>query len=305
MKPSKSDRIAICGEPIPFSLKHDLLFFDRIGVFELEQVVKLLRKRRRRDTNDLSDATASIANDLEFLESQDFVFSLPWSDWKPEQVGRNEWFEEEIKLVAKMYSEPLTGNIQLRDSLQLLSARIYARAWQEFGSGHEVSVIRSDPLPTEVEQLLGYQRPSADVIDVVLDKLPMPSEQTPWEAILDFKADTEAQRCLQGLKVWIADIARQKHTDNEARDKLEWLLDQHKKHLEVHKLSFRWGVLGATFGVAAANVLGLGSYGKIAGAVAGVVVSIVDKKIELMKAERSNPAKEVSYIVKARERFDE
>jgi hypothetical protein len=35
----------------------------------------------------------------------------------------------------------------------------------------------------------------------------MPSELTPWEAIFDFKADTDAQGCLQGLKVWTADIA--------------------------------------------------------------------------------------------------
>ena len=39
----KSDRIAISGEIAPSFLKHRLLFFDRIGVFELAGVYKLLR----------------------------------------------------------------------------------------------------------------------------------------------------------------------------------------------------------------------------------------------------------------------
>jgi hypothetical protein len=38
--------------------------------------------------------------------------------------------------------------------------------------------------------------------------------------------------------------------------------------------------------------------------VVGAVVSINDKRVELLKAELSNPAKEISYIVKAQERFE-
>jgi hypothetical protein len=306
MTPSKSERIAICGEAVfSTSPKHDLLFFDRIGVFELEKKVKLLRERRRRDTNARRDIKAGAANDLEFLESQNYVFSAPLPVF--EEAGSNEGYEEEAELIEKMIIEHRIspkGYYQLHDSIQLLCARACARFWQH-STGQEHSAIRSKPLPAEVEQLLGFQRSSANVIDVVLDKLPMPSELTPWEAILDFKADTEAQGYLQGPKVWMADVARQKLPANEARDRLEWLLSQHQKHLKTHKLSYCWGFLGATF-VAATDVLGgLGSYGKVAGPVAvGAVVTIAAKKIELMKAELSNPAKEVSYIVKARERFE-
>ena len=34
------------------------------------------------------------------------------------------------------------------------------------------------------------------------------------------------------------------HALGEASEKLDWLLFQHKKHLEAHKLSCRWGTLG-------------------------------------------------------------
>jgi hypothetical protein len=165
--------------------------------------------------------------------------------------------------------------------------------------GLEASVVHSGSLVIAPR----FQLPSTDVIDVVLDKLPMPSENTPWEQILDFKADTEAQGYLQGLKVWMGDVARQKLRANEAREKLEWLLFQHKKHLKAHKLSYRWGTLGGTF-VATAEILE--DLAKIKwGKAAGAVVSIFDRRLELMKAELANPAKEISYIVKAQEQFGE
>ena len=101
----------------------------------------------------------------------------------------------------------------------------------------------------------------------------------------------------------MGDVARQKLTTNEAREKLEWLLFQHKKHLKAHKLSCRWGTVGGTF-VAAAEILE--DFVKIKwGKVAGAVVSIVDRRIDLMNAELANPAKEISYIVKAQEQFGE
>ena len=298
-----SGRIAICGEILPHSLKHDLLFFDRIGIFDLELKVKELRKRRR----DANAEGKALANDLEFLQGQDIVFSAPLPLFE-EQLESNECEEEIAKFIDKMHSEPPIGCIrpteyQLHDSLQLFFARLSARSWQHSeGLEFEFSALRSTPLPKEVQQLLGFQGPSANVIDVVLDNLPMPSELTPWERILDFKADTEAQGYLQGLKVWMGEIARQKLTANEARDKLDWLLFQHKQHMKAHKLSYRWGTLGGAF-IAGAEILEDLAKIKL-GKAAGAVVSIVDRRLELIEAELANPAKEISYIVKANEHFE-
>jgi hypothetical protein len=56
--PSKSDRIAISTDLFPEFLKQRLLFFDRIGLFDIE-----LLKRVDRD----------LANDLEFLQDRNFI----------------------------------------------------------------------------------------------------------------------------------------------------------------------------------------------------------------------------------------
>jgi hypothetical protein len=347
MAPSKSDRIAICGDPFPRSLKQQLLFFDRIGVFKLDQVIKTLRNLDRSPQKvrlRLKEPKSKIdfvgpANDMEFLQSKNIVFDpggvrlefvTPDSDRPSSSYSLfdddsdehdDDDSDEHVDATASedyddmqsllLIIEKQLANKTKDDQFPLyfyraryaIAARMLARNMQKT-NGLEVSALHSEPLtlPKKTEGLPEVQTVTK-VVDVVLDRLPMPSELTPWEAILDFKADTEAQGYLQGLKVWMGETARQKLTATEASEKLDWLLFQHKKHLEAHKLSCRWGTLGGTF-VAAAEILE--DLVKIKwGKAAGAIVSIVDRRLQLLDAERSSPAKEISYIVKAQERFED
>ncbi len=312
-------RIAICGEYAPDRLKHRLLFFDRIGIFEPEVLTMLLR----------SVDEAEVANDLEFLQSNNLVFNArpvlsdaisieTPSEEQSTDVSAASLIDAELRKVtgifrtatkkparltrAKLYA--LYSAFVLLDSKLQFYARICARHMQR-STGEAASAVFSGPLsvPSGLAHLYKYRQSPTDVISLVLDKLPMPSENTPWEAIIDFKADADAQGYLQGLKVWMSEMARQNLTPTEANEKLEWLIFQHKKHLRMHKLKYRWGTLGGTF-VAAAEVfedLAKFKWGKAAGA----VVSIFDRRIELIEAELKNPAHEVAYIVKAQELFED
>ena len=320
MTSPNSDRIAICGEIFPRFLKHRLLFFDRIGVSELESTVRLLRLFERGDLGGL-------ANDLEFLQSKNYVFEAePFAleaeaafrrskEVQPEQaadissaasvarqVARQ---QKRMSATAALKTGEFLRTLSLIDRRLLFSARMCARHMQHV-KGLDACAVTSSPFVFPKKMKRAYdniQRPSTEIIEMVLDKLPMPSEETPWEKILDFKSDTEAQGYLNGLKVWMGEIARQKLTATEAGEKLDWLLFQHQQHLKAHKLSCRWGTVGGTF-VAAAEILE--DLVKIKwGKAAGAVVSIVDRRLELMKAELANPAKEISYIVKAQEQFGE
>jgi|SRR5712664_908309 len=77
MPPSNSDRIAICGEPYPDALKQYLLFFDRIGIFDLKD-----RVERRPGTFAHAryamplERRRSLGNDLEFLQAKKLVFEV-------------------------------------------------------------------------------------------------------------------------------------------------------------------------------------------------------------------------------------
>jgi hypothetical protein len=323
MTPSKSDRIAICGERFPTSLKRSILFFDRIGVFaytlatlRTKALVRALSPHVGRTSDLSSDALGAVANDIEFLQSKNIAFD-PRSIYEsyPRPATKS---TEAIEELSAFFSEVKRRIEQLRkegpyfefdtpteEFVHQSMARSFAHSARH-GWGLDVSVVMSKPL--NIAGLhAGLKQPATSVVEVVLDKLPMPSEATPWEGILDFKADEEAQGYLQGLKVWMSDMARQKLTANEASEKLDWLLFQHKKHLKLHKLKFGEGTLGGTF-VAGPEVLeGIlsGKWLTVVGKVLGAAVSITDKKLELMKAELDNPFKEVAYIVKAQEQFGE
>jgi hypothetical protein len=371
MTPSSSDRIAICGNLFPFSIKQQLLFFDRIAIFGVDSTVKFLHAADQLGTalrdklatdRDLPDFV-SLVNDLEFLQSKNIVFEAPkfrfeapdgspflYLPYRPDdedldETANEDGFDENVYAhtsedfddVLSLFDfqwqlannreddydfdiDPAISNLlscvsDFKFTMEFSSARFaftsrIAARYMQRHEGLEASAVQPKLLAAirKEPESLQVQRPLTNVVDVVLDKLPMPSEQTPWEAILDFKADTEAQGYLQGLKVWMGEVARQKLTANEARDKLDWLLFQHQKHLKVHKLSVRRGILGSTF-VAGAEILGnladLTTTLKWVKSAVGAAVSISDRKLELMKAELSNPAKEITYIVKAQEQFGE
>jgi hypothetical protein len=300
--PPNSDRIAICGEVTPDFLKQRLLFFDRIGVFELDRAII-----HWRSGPEPIPGLVDLANDLEFLQSRDLVFDAePFLPKKFTLNGKllpifdeDEAFEELFatlilrveflfKLeVSRSLKKKLTrdgGSLReirryvLLNARRQFEARSCARCMRRIDRLN-ASAVLSEPMRWDLltEFFSEVPRPLTHVIDVVLDKLPMPSELTPWERILDFKADTEAQGYLQGLKVWMGEIARQKLTANEAREKLEWLLFQHKRHMKAHKLSFRWGTLGGAF-IAGAEILEDLAKIKL-GKAAGAVVSIVDRRI--------------------------
>jgi len=293
----KFDRIAVSAESFPRSLKQQLLFFDRVGYDTLENLIAFLHGFKH-----------YLANDLEFLRDRGVIFDLIPFQMKGAKgeltTAELEAYQDQlmpiVEHLSKLVSEGVKG--ANRSQLSEVMARMSV-VHMRLAMGLDVSVVSSKPLtlPQEIITTLGGREISTDVIDVVLSKFPVPSENTPWEAILDFKADTDAQGYLQGLRVWMGEVARQDLTPTEANEKIEWLIFQHKKHLEMHKMSYRLGTFSGTF-IATLEILEDLAKFKWSKA-AEAVISIVDRKLHLIKAELSNPAKEVSYIVMAQDRF--
>jgi hypothetical protein len=52
----------------------------------------------------------------------------------------------------------------------------------------------------------------------------MPAEDTPWEAIADFRRDEEARRAYLALKVWIHRLAHDDRPLSHVREELEHTL---------------------------------------------------------------------------------
>jgi hypothetical protein len=189
-----------------------------------------------------------------------------------------------------------------KTSFAQFSSRIIAAKLRRIDGLLATPLIRGPLIlpPNCVEHCSAQQE---TVVEVVLKKLPMPSDSTPWERIFDFKADAEAQGYLMGLRVWMNELSRQALNRKEAEEKLEWLLFQHRQHLRLHKLTANRNTLSGIF-VASMEIVE--DLAKIKwGKAAKGIVSLFDRKTELLKAEVTSPAREVSYIIRANDHFDD
>lgn len=181
-----------------------------------------------------------------------------------------------------------------------LASRMLARILRSL---HDVDVspIIEQDISFPKELLLYQFVESADIFELVLEKVPVPSELTPWEQILDFRQSEEAKGYLSGLRVWMSEVARDGISPKEGKQKLEWLLFQQSQHLKVNNIVEGRLSLGAAF-VGAAEVFE--DLVKIRwGKVAQGLVSMVNRKANLLKAEIEGPAREMSYLIRAQGTF--
>jgi len=144
-------------------------------------------------------------------------------------------------------------------------------------------------------------QPGADrAVEIVLRQLPQPDELTPWEAILEWRQDEEAQVRFRRLKRWLSNLVDdQKPKDLE--DELRYLIDEYVAYMRLHRMKANTGpirmvlVQGAQL---AENILKMKW-----GAAAEQLLSFRERQIALLEAEQKAPGREIAYIVEAQRRF--
>jgi hypothetical protein len=106
---------------------------------------------------------------------------------------------------------------------------------------------------------------------------------------------------VQGVRVWINEMAAGKLTEIEISDKLEDLVSRYERALKLEKMQRDASVIETLVCTTAeiAESLVKFQWSKIA----KKLFEVRHKQIDLMKAEMTLPGREVAYIVKAREHF--
>jgi hypothetical protein len=141
----------------------------------------------------------------------------------------------------------------------------------------------------------------AKVIDMVLHQLPQPDENTPWEAILDWRADADAQVKFRRLKLWMSNVVRGEKSPKDLEDELRYLIDEYRNYMALHNIKANTGVIRTLF-VTAADIAG-----KVAslkwGEAAKALFVFHERRIALLEAEQKAPGREVAYIVEAQKKF--
>jgi len=141
----------------------------------------------------------------------------------------------------------------------------------------------------------------SDVIQIVIRKLPLPNNETPWEQIIDYRNDSNTQDHLLSLRSWISRISHQNLPLTEIEEELESLTNDFQKHMSFHKMKANTEILEVMVKVPfeiIENLIKL-KLSKIP----EPLFALKKRQINLMEAELNAPGREMAYIIKTRDNF--
>lgn len=140
------------------------------------------------------------------------------------------------------------------------------------------------------------------VLDIVIDRIPQPSIDTPWEALLDWRNDEEAKSKFLRLKVWMNSISTQQDVNmNHLKEEVDYLIDEYRQYMKIQNAKFSSGTLRSIV-VGAAEIMESVAKLKLKN-LAEMSFQISQANIELKAAEFAAPGRELAYIVHAQNQF--
>jgi hypothetical protein len=287
------------------SLKRELLLFDRLAYPRIDKTLDAFATNPAFD-----DVAPEFVNDLTWLSDHGIVFD-PFSNLLPvnypsqSKAALDLFFERYRKLSTLGRSSLDDPQWSAEDNAKLvevlanglsdlngLAARALAPVLVERMGVNAVPIceVTQMTLPAQVRE--GRE----GVLRIVISNLPIPGDQHSLEDVLAFREETRAQGLLQGLRVWINEMALGTLKGVELSDKLEDLFSQYERTLKLEKMN-RDTTWLETFVFPAKGVT------EYMTTLASKLFTVKRAEIDLLKAEMNAPGREVAHIVKARERF--
>ena len=157
------------------------------------------------------------------------------------------------------------------------------------------------PLLTTHKQSLIALPNQSKVLEVVLEKLPVPNENINWRQIVEYRSDPDSRGKFNALRTWMQDIARKDYTKQEIQERIEYLLYEYEKHLKFHKLKYSHSKL-RIFVTTSLEILENTIKLKW-GEVAKTIFSLTEKKYDLLESEFTGPGKEIAYLSNTKSSF--
>lgn len=135
-----------------------------------------------------------------------------------------------------------------------------------------------------------------DIIQIILKKFPIISDDISIEQIIEFKSDSDTKLRYFELIDFITNISYSKFSIKEIEEKIEFLLHQYKTGLELQKIKYNTSIL-ETFCITSLQIIENLAKLKFSDAIKPIF-DLTKKKINLIEAERQLKGRELSYIIK-------
>ena len=139
------------------------------------------------------------------------------------------------------------------------------------------------------------------VINIILDALPTPDPNVTWNELLEFRKDPEIKLKFFALRNWVNEVSRGDLSQSEIFDKLQWLTEDYKRHLRLHKKKIkleRMEIVAVTTAETIENIIKL-KLGKATEA----LFRFRKRKLHWIESEIKLPGSEIAYIVDAAKHF--
>jgi len=161
--------------------------------------------------------------------------------------------------------------------------------------------FNSTPIIQKFNEFEGYETKKQKIINIFYNKIPLPSDQCPWEEIFNFKNDETSIGFLKGLKHFINCLSNDIRPINEIEDELEWRLFKYEEALRLHRLKTENSTLKIILMIGAEILENLPRlrFSKIIQS----FYKLKENKIELLEAELKTEGSELAYISRAKKRF--
>jgi hypothetical protein len=287
------------------SLKRDALIFDRVAIPNFH----IFRG--------ISPQDRDLRNELEYLFENGIVFE---PSIKPSPIPENNapdpgtmgeeyrkcleyesyWFEEMMdsegtRTKYSAYTKSEEEDEKVRTVQGLLALQYNTRRVGIYLR----EVEKLDAYPVFCEQLRHPYESGlpTNIVQITLSSLPVPKDITSWEQILEFRDDPDSRCKFLALRNWMSEVGKGQFTQIEILQKIEYLLSEYSRHMELHKIRTNPGILRTIVlrGAEAAENIAKLNFSKLANS----IFFLHQKRIALMESEATAPGREIAYIYKA------
>lgn len=224
-----------------YDIKRDLLLYDKVGVFSPERVLQQIQDYKYLYSKFQQEQLENAFNEINYLIEKEYFI-----DHK-QIIGVKET-KVEISEKDKELAEVTMGLRVKLDKMDktLISDRIKAHMeWDELNTRLWCSIANNVDETKHciagLNNYYSYDLPSENkskAYDIVHKMLHLPSDDTPWEKIFDFKNDNEAKLKMYALRDWINDLPNEIKY-HELTDKINHLQYEYSESLRRHKIETR------------------------------------------------------------------
>lgn len=281
------------------SMKTELLYFDHLKYFirgkdVLEKFCNSHPKWKETFDNRMKE--------IETLEKTGLIseysiqqFDKDYSKYKDDRTIQLAWkrFElanEFLKTKGKDFKDVFVDFLERFREVGQLEARTNAIILNKLSEDEFIPIIRGNYHNNKEDIYLK----KANVLSVIIRHFPKVAHDISTDRLVELKSDEEANIKLHRLKNWTSEITNSKLTEKEINQKVEYLLIEYKKQLELHKLKYDTGII-ETFVTVGLEVLENIITLNLSKA-AKVFFDIQKKELTLLEAEEKLIGKEVAYL---------